>query len=73
MVDALVYTANLWIFAAGILLGIWLTNLKWRSNADQIQRLESGGYLYKVYRLGFDQDQLFPDEYSTACNQKKHG
>lgn len=36
----------------GILLGLcvgrWLTELRWRDNAKRVQRIESGGSLYKV-------------------------
>jgi len=35
-------------FILGLWLGTWLTNKKWRSNADTYIRIESGGRLYKV-------------------------
>jgi hypothetical protein len=35
-------------FACGGKLGIWMTERRWRANAKAIQRIESGGKLYKV-------------------------
>jgi hypothetical protein len=35
-------------FTCGGKLGVWLTERRWRSNAKAIQRIESGGKLYKV-------------------------
>lgn len=35
-------------FVAGVLLGRWLEVRRWRRNADAIQRIESGGRLFKV-------------------------
>jgi hypothetical protein len=39
-----------WILpVAALYLGIRLERWRWQRNADQIQRIESGGNLYKVF------------------------
>jgi len=35
-------------FSMGLLGGVWVTNKKWSSNANKIQRIYYGGRLYKV-------------------------
>ncbi len=35
-------------FLAGLKAGVKLAEWRWTANADQIQRIESGGNLYKV-------------------------
>lgn len=36
-------------FIVGLIAGAWLVERKWRSNADQPFRIESGGRIYKVH------------------------
>ena len=40
--------AALFGLVAGFGLASWLANRRWRENAGRIQRIESGGQLYKV-------------------------
>lgn len=42
----------------GLVAGKWLEAQRWRGNASRIQRIESGGQLYKVLR-----DEHLRDEY----------
>lgn len=42
------FVVALCAFAAGGYLGIWSEARRWRGNASRIQRIESGGKLYKV-------------------------
>lgn len=44
----LVVIAFLFAFTAGATLAKRLTESKWRRNADEVYRIESGGRLYKV-------------------------
>ena len=48
-----------WLFLFGVVVGLlfarWATERRWRENADRIQRIESGGRLYKVERADMEQ------------------
>lgn len=46
--ESLVFGMFLTGLLAGALLGIFLENRRWRRNADDYRRIESGGRLYKV-------------------------
>lgn len=59
-------------FIIGTMVGSSLANARWRQNAKDIMRMESGGRLYKVYRLESGQWSLSNNQYSKACAEMRH-